>query len=111
MRPPRHADAAPLRQNSGVMPLGFGQCANLVGEGQRRGEVGDLENPLQTPDPVTLDNSPVGNLLVQLRQLRTRKHRLTGAARGAVFLRQCLHRRSLPQLLWFVWLSISTLRV
>jgi hypothetical protein len=59
--PPAHRHLAPLEQNGGMMPLGFGQFSDPVGKRLSLGKVTKPEDPLQLLFPIQLNELPVRN--------------------------------------------------
>src|SRR5262249_49406759 len=82
VRPDRHADLAPGEQNVRVMSLLLGEVTDLVGEGERRLEVGELEGLLEV---VLVDHVPGGELGAVTVELGAFERGHAAAARHASF--------------------------
>src|SRR5262249_12018848 len=90
--PPGHCDMPPLGEKRGVVTLLLGEGADPVGEGQRIGEVGEVEDALKPSYSITLQYLPARDLSHKFRDLRRSHPRRVAAASDTPFGRQCAHR-------------------
>ena len=78
------------------MRVRLSQGAHPVREGQRIGEVREVEDPLQPSDAVAFHSVPVGDLTLEFDDLGLRYSRRVATAGDAAFSRQCPHCAHLP---------------
>src|SRR5262245_23129910 len=90
--PPGHCDTPPLGEERRVVALRFGEGAHPVGEGQRIGEVGKVEDALKPSYSITLQYSPARDLSHEFTDLRLSHPWRVVAAGDTPFGGQCAHR-------------------
>jgi hypothetical protein len=83
MRPPGNGDAAPLRENGGMMSFGLGERANFICELEGFGEVLQTKGALQLGNSVALDDLPVWDLWLEFGDLLVGDSRGIAATGGA----------------------------
>ena len=79
VRPPLDGDTPPLGDDERMMSLLLGEGGHLVGERHRLDKILELENALQSPDPVLHFERPRGELRLQLANLRLGQGRVAAA--------------------------------
>src|SRR5438034_9822305 len=90
------ATRPPLGEQGRMMTLLLGEGANPVREGQGVGEVREVEDPLEPGDAVAVQQVPIGDLVLEVRDLRCGHPGRVAAAGDAPFGRQCPHCAHLP---------------